>query len=100
MTGSEPKVSNPRKADLEKLRRDLAKEVEDLKKALKKPTEEIGGDQVWVGKNARAWHKELEGRNKKLGDQVDKLLPVIDAAIRSEPEKVSATEARMYHNGI
>ncbi|WP_327697496.1 hypothetical protein [Streptomyces sp. NBC_00459] len=100
MTDSELKVSNPRKADLEKLRRDLAKEVEGLREALKKSTEDIGGDHVWVGKNARAWHKELEGRNKKLRDQVDKLLPVIEAAIRCEPEKVSATEARMYHNSI
>jgi len=94
------KVANPRKADLERLRSDLAKEVESLRKALKGPTEEIGGDKVWVGKNARAWHRELDGRHKKLGDQIDKLLPVIDAAIRSEPEKVSPSEARMYYKQI
>ncbi|MER5829242.1 hypothetical protein ABT116_00155 [Streptomyces sp. NPDC002130] len=96
---SEAKVPNPRKADLERLRSDLAKEVESLRKALKDPTEEIGGDRVWVGKNARAWHRELEGRHRKLGEQVDRLLPVIDAAIRSEPEKVSPSEARAYNKG-
>ncbi|NGO45775.1 hypothetical protein [Streptomyces ureilyticus] len=100
MSDPEPKVPNPRKADLEKLRSDLAKEVEDLRKALKKPTEDIGGDTVWVGKNARAWHRELDGRHKKLGEQVDKLLPIIDAAVRSEPEKVSTSEARAYNRGI
>ncbi|MDT9701465.1 hypothetical protein [Streptomyces sp. P17] len=100
MTESEPKVANPRKADLERLRSDLAKEAGIIKKALKGPTEEIGGSKVWVGKNARAWHRELDGRHKKLGEQVDKLLATIDAAIRSEPEKVSASEARMYHKGI
>jgi hypothetical protein len=97
VSDSEPKVDNPRKADLVKLRGDLAKEVARLRDAFKRPTEDIGGDKVWVGKNARAWHRELDGRNKRLGDQVDKLLPVIDAAIRNEPDKVSATEARMYH---
>ena len=100
MAEPDAKVANPRKADLERLRSDLAKEVESLRKALKGPTEEIGGDKVWVGKNARAWHRELDGRHKKLGDQIDKLLPVIDAAIRSEPEKVSPSEARMYYKQI
>ncbi|WP_217140662.1 hypothetical protein [Streptomyces sp. AC627_RSS907] len=99
MTDSEPKVPNPRRADLEKLRNDLAKDVESLRKALKGPTEDIGGESVWVGKNARAWHRELDGRHRKLGEEVGKLLPVIDAAIRGEPEKVSATEARAYHQG-
>ena len=94
------KVPNPRKADLERLRSDLAKEVESIKKTLKGPTEQIGGDKVWVGKNARAWHRELDGRHKKLVEQVDKLLPIIDAAIRSEPEKVSQSEARMYNKDL
>jgi len=93
-------MANPLKADLERLRSDLAKEMESIRKALKGPTEEIGGDKVWVGKNARAWHRQLEGRHKKLGDQVEKLLPVVDAAIRSEPETVSASEARMYHKSM
>ncbi|MEU2897132.1 hypothetical protein ACWC4E_06910 [Streptomyces sp. NPDC001273] len=99
MTDPEPKVDNPKRKDLEQLRRDLAKEVEQLRKALKGPTEDIGGDKVWVGKNARAWHRELQGRHKKLGEQVDKLLPVVDAAIRNEPEKVTAAEARSYTSG-
>ncbi|ANB07852.1 hypothetical protein SAM40697_3894 [Streptomyces ambofaciens] len=97
MTDSESKVPNPRRADLEKLRNDLAKEVESLRKTLKAPTEEIGGDKVWVGKNARAWHRELDGRHRKLAEQVGKLLPLVDAALRGEPEKVSAAEARSYH---
>ncbi|MGW4022736.1 hypothetical protein [Streptomyces sp. NPDC005009] len=96
MTGSGSGVLNPRKADLQKLRSDLAKEVENLKRAFKGPVEDIGGDKVWVGKNARAWHRELEGRHRRLGEQVGRLLPVIDAAIRDEPEEVSATEARSY----
>jgi hypothetical protein len=97
---SEPKVPNPRRADLEKLRTDLVKEVDALSKALKGPTEDIGGEKVWVGKNARAWHRELDGRHRKLGEQVGKLLPIIDAAIRNEPEKVSAAEARAYQKSI
>ncbi|MFJ8052984.1 hypothetical protein [Streptomyces luteogriseus] len=99
MADQEVQVSNPRKADLERLRSDLTKEVESLRKALKGPTEEIGADRVWVGKNARAWHRELEGRHKKLGEWVDRLLPVVDAAIRGEPDKVSSSEARAYHRG-
>ncbi|MEU3841759.1 hypothetical protein AB0E88_17220 [Streptomyces sp. NPDC028635] len=100
MTDAEPKVANPRRADLERLRSDLAKEVDALKNALKGPTEEIGGSDVWVGKNARTWHRELEGRHKRLGEQVGKLLPIIDAAIRAEPEKVTASDARRYHHGV
>ncbi|WP_248502851.1 hypothetical protein [Streptomyces sp. D2-8] len=93
-------MDNPRKADLEKLRRDLAKEIEQLKKALKGPTEDIGGDKVWVGENARAWRQELQGRHKKVGEQVEKLLPLIDAAIRNKPDKVSTSEARLYNKGV
>lgn len=100
MVASDAKVPNPRKADLQKLRSDLAKEVDNLGQALKGPTEDIGGDKVWVGKNARAWHRELDGRHRKLGEQVGRLLPIIDAALRGEPEKVSAAEARSYHNGV
>ncbi len=100
MTDPEPKVANPRKADLEKLRSDLAKEVEQLRKALEGPTEAIGGTKVWVGKNARAWHRELDGRHKKIRARVDKLLPIIDAAIREEPEKMPAAEARSYQQNV
>ncbi|MFD4610683.1 hypothetical protein ACFWOT_21880 [Streptomyces sp. NPDC058440] len=100
MTDSEPQVANPRKADLEKLRRDLARDVESFTKVLQGPTRDIGGDKVWVGKNARAWHRELEGRHKKLGEEVGKLIPIVDAAIRNEPDKVSAAEARLYQKGV
>ncbi|WP_030221974.1 hypothetical protein [Streptomyces sp. NRRL WC-3626] len=99
MTGPEDGIPNPRKADLLKLRGDLAKEVDDLARALKAPAEDIGGDKVWVGKNARAWHRELAGRHRRLGQQVGTLLPLLDAAIRGEPEKVSAAEARSYRAG-
>ncbi|MCT7352109.1 hypothetical protein N4P33_07965 [Streptomyces sp. 15-116A] len=94
------KVPNPRKADLEKLRTDLAKEVEKLGKALKRPTEDIGGDKVWVGKNARAWHRELGGRHRRLSEQVGRLIPIVDAAIRGEPEKVPTAEARAYRESV
>lgn len=100
MTDSPAKVSNPRKAELEKLRSDLAKEVESLRKALKKPTEDFGGDEVWVGRNARTWHRELVGRHKKLGEQAGALLPLVEAAINNEPEKISASEARAHHRGV
>ncbi|MFF7977637.1 hypothetical protein ACFZDK_00690 [Streptomyces sp. NPDC007901] len=99
MTDPDPKVPNPRKADLVRLRGDLAKEVDGFRDALKRPTADMGGDKVWVGRNARAWQQELDGRNRRLRDQVDKLLPVIDAAIRNEPDQVSQADARMYHHG-
>ncbi|MFG2516519.1 hypothetical protein [Streptomyces sp. NPDC048584] len=99
MTGPEAGIPNPRKADLRKLRGDLAKEVDDLARALKAPAEDLGGEKVWVGKNARAWHRELAGRHRRLGQQMGLLLPLLDAAIRGEPEKVSAAEARSYRAG-
>ncbi|MGW2900791.1 hypothetical protein ACWDAO_41060 [Streptomyces sp. NPDC001212] len=82
------------------MRRDLARDVDSLTKALQGPTRDIGGDKVWVGKNARAWHRELEGRHKKLGEEVGKLLPNADAAIRNEPDKVPAAETRLYQKGV
>ncbi|MFG2945682.1 hypothetical protein [Streptomyces adustus] len=94
---TEQKVDNPRKADLVRLRGDLAKEVDRLRTALRRPTEDLGGDQVWVGRNARSWHTGLAGRNKKLATEVDKLLPLLDAAIRTEPDQVSPADARAYH---
>ncbi|MFF1275236.1 hypothetical protein ACFVZC_17755 [Streptomyces marokkonensis] len=100
MVESESSVPNPRRADLQKLRNDLAKEVESLGRTLKRPAEDIGGDKVWVGKNARAWHREVAGRHRKLGEQVGGLLPIVDAAIRDEPEKVSAAQARSYQRSV
>lgn len=99
MEGSEAGIPNPRKADLRKLRSDLAKEVDDLARALEGPAKDLGGDKVWVGRNARAWHRELAGRHRRLGQQVGGLLPLIDAAIHGEPEEVSAAEARSYRAG-
>lgn len=100
MAESESTVPNPRKAELQKLRDDLAKEVGSLGRILRGPAADIGGDKVWVGENARAWHRELDGRHRKLGEQVGKLLPIVDAALRGEPERVSAAEARSYRDGI
>lgn len=99
MAESEANVPNPRKADLRQLRNDLAKEVESLGKSLKGAAEDLGGDKVWVGRNARAWRRELDGRHRRLGEQVGKLLPIVDAALRGEPDKVSAAEARAYERG-
>ena len=97
MNDPAPKVPSPRRSDLEKLRSDLAKDVEALRSALTGPDADMAGGKVWVGKNARTWHRELGARHKRLKEQVDKLLPLLDAAIRDEPEKVSAADARAYH---
>ncbi|MER5597384.1 hypothetical protein [Streptomyces sp. NPDC002265] len=93
---TEQKVANPRKADLVRLRGDLAREVERLRTALRRPTQDLGGDKVWVGRNARSWHTGLVGRDRKLGIEVDKLLPLLDAAIRTEPDRISPADARAY----
>ncbi|MFE2580247.1 hypothetical protein [Streptomyces sp. NPDC059378] len=93
---TEQKVANPRKADLVRLRGDLAREVERLRTALRRPTQDLGGDKVWVDRNARSWHTGLAGRDKKLGIEVDKLLPLLDAAIRTEPDRISPADARAY----
>lgn len=99
MAEAESTVPNPRKAELQKLRDDLAKDVEHLGRILRGPAADIGGDKVWVGRNARAWHRELDGRHRRLGEQVGRLLPLVDAALRGEPERVSAAEARSYGDG-
>ncbi|WP_263166690.1 hypothetical protein [Streptomyces sp. SCSIO ZS0520] len=92
-------VPNPRRAELERLRRDLAREVETLRSALRSAHADMAGDKVWVGRNARSWQRELGGRDRRLREQVDGLLPLLDAAIRKEPERVAGAEARSYEQG-
>jgi hypothetical protein len=93
---TQPKVDNPRLADLKRLKESLRMETADLRKLLETTSKDMGGKKVWVGKKADEWSTDLDGRRGRVKTLVDKLIPLVDAEIAQCPEKVSPAEAKMY----
>ncbi|MEV8566577.1 hypothetical protein AB0436_13540 [Streptomyces sp. NPDC051322] len=93
-------VRNPVRVELEALKKDLTNHVEDLKKKLHKASKDVGERKSWAGKNAKAWHAEIEGKRRHLRTLIDNLLPAVEARIREEPEKISPQAAKHRHMGI
>lgn len=93
---SQQNVPNPAVTDLRNLRKDLAAEVETYRGALETTANDMGGRKVWTGKAATDWEKEVAHQRSQVKIQVDKLLPIIDAAIAGLPAEVSPGEAKQY----
>lgn len=92
---SQPKVDNPYRASLQRLRKSLTTETEMLKKQLQTAAKDMGSKKVWVGKAASDWAKDLDGRRSRVKVLVEKLIPAVDAEIAKCPEKVTPGEAKM-----
>ncbi|MFF7042583.1 hypothetical protein ACIP4T_14830 [Streptomyces massasporeus] len=96
--GDKPKVDNPDRVRLQKLKQELEKERGELVSSLKKAAAEIGKggrDSVrsWVGKNADKWHDDVAGHRKTVRTRIDKVLEDIQREIDRMPEKVTPEEA-------
>ncbi|GAB2780227.1 hypothetical protein GCM10027073_11150 [Streptomyces chlorus] len=83
------------------MRGELAEEAENLRRALKEPAEDIGGDKV----GGRTPEPGIRSRPDGIGSRANRWasccrsLTRPSAAIRGEPEKVTAPETRSHHNG-
>ena len=95
---TEPTVDNPRRRRLITLLGAVRAQAESLATALDKGARDVGGGKVWIGTTGSAFQQEIEGRKQRLHQQVGKLEGIVNAAIASEPEKITATETRAQHN--
>ncbi|CCK28232.1 hypothetical protein BN159_3853 [Streptomyces davaonensis JCM 4913] len=96
--GAKPKVDNPERERLVKLKQQLEKERSDLVGALKRAATDIGkggrdSAKAWVGKNADKWHNDVSGHRKTVRSRIDKVLEDIQREIDSMPAKVTPEEA-------
>ncbi|SNX63208.1 hypothetical protein SAMN06272735_5010 [Streptomyces sp. TLI_55] len=95
---SKPKVDNPERERLRRLKGQLEKELGDFTDAFKKAASDIGNggrdsSKSWVGKNADKWNLDVTGQRKKVRSRMDKVLEAIQREINSMPEKVTPEEA-------
>jgi hypothetical protein len=96
--GDKPKVDNPERERLQKLKRQLEKERGDFVDAFKRAAGDIGkggrdSAKSWVGKNADNWHNHVAGHRKTVHTRLSTVLEDIQREINSMPEKVTAEEA-------
>jgi len=92
-------VPNPAITDLQNLRTRLNQELGTLNDTLKRTCSDMGGKKVWVGKAADTWTTEVDGRRKRIQLLLAKLVPIIDAEIKTLPEKVTPMDAKLYRMG-
>jgi hypothetical protein len=91
-------VANPRRQKLERLLSAVRAQAGALASALDKSARDMGGGEVWTGATASAFQQEIEGRKQRLHTQAGKLEGIVNDALRSEPEKITASEARAQHH--
>jgi 3-oxoacyl-ACP reductase-like protein len=92
-------VGNPAKAELTRLRGEVSAAREGIATALDAAAAKMGDGKTWTGPTAATnWASEVTGRKKSLPSWIDAVLQQIDAQLRSMPEKVTTTEARVFHN--
>ncbi|MEU1162963.1 hypothetical protein ABZ372_20675 [Streptomyces sp. NPDC005921] len=96
--GDKPKVDNPERERLQKLKTQLEKERGDFVDAFKRAVTDVGkggrdSSKSWVGKNADKWHNDTAGHRKVVGTRIATVLDDIQREIDSMPEKVTQEEA-------
>jgi hypothetical protein len=90
-----PRVDNPWRGHLLTLKADLQREMGELSGLLARPCADIGEGSVWVGPAADTWHREAEARRRDMLAQLRALVPLVETAIRTCPEKVTIGEAKL-----
>jgi hypothetical protein len=95
---TEPMVANPRRQKLQTLLSTVRAQAGALASALDKGAQDMGGGKVWTGTTGSAFQQEIQGRKQKLHDQAGRLEGIVNQALASEPEKITASEARAQHH--
>ncbi|WP_405055922.1 hypothetical protein OG474_24640 [Kribbella sp. NBC_01505] len=95
----EPMVANPERAELTRLRAAVVAVREGIATALDTTATKMSDGKTWTGPTAaKHWAAEVTGRKKNLGPWVDAVVSQIDAQLRTLPDKVTTSEARVFHN--
>lgn|GEM_PF-6600121 len=93
MTG--PMADNPRREWLQQLLSALEVHTNAMRPVLDKPARDFGSSRAWVGTEAASrFESEISGRKASVHTLVDGLRDVVAAALRAEPMKVPADQAR------
>ncbi|WKX70969.1 hypothetical protein [Streptomyces sp. XD-27] len=95
-----PKVDNPYRTHLVRLKQNLQEELKDLKELLKTTAKRVGEgkaeeDKAWVGKTADKWHSDIAARRTHMVQLLEKLIPAVQAKIDETPEKVPIADAKL-----
>lgn len=94
----EPQVRNPYHWMLTNLRDSLARETPAIADALDKTAADMASGQVWIGSTAKAFALEVGWRQQRLKKLVSELMAIVNAELRSTPERVPASKARALAN--
>jgi hypothetical protein len=88
-------ADNPRRAWLQQLLSTLDTHVNAMRPVLDKPAQDFGSGKAWVGTDAASkFQSEISGRKTDVHTLTDGLRDVIAAALRAEPAKIPADQAR------
>ncbi len=92
---SGPMVDNPRRAWLQSLLDSMDATLTAMRPVLDRPASEFGGGKVWTGTPAATeFQSEIAGRSRSVHTLTDGLRTTVENALRAEPLKVTADQAR------
>jgi hypothetical protein len=94
-THQEPLVSNPWYSGLQNLRQRLVLQAGEISSALDDAAARMGGGATWTGPAANRFAAEVAGRKRRLGVLTQQLVDAVDAQLRTTPERVPLSEAKL-----
>ncbi|PSL06177.1 hypothetical protein CLV30_103332 [Haloactinopolyspora alba] len=77
---------NPRRKELENLRRLVSGKIDDLKEALDKPQTIMAEGDAWTGSVADVFGEDVDYRKTDLRTAAETLTDDIDEAVSAEPK--------------
>lgn len=88
-------VDNPRRAWLQTLLSSMDTTLEVMRPVLDKPASDFGSGKAWIGTDAATkFQAEITGRKSSVHTLTNGLRDVVANALRAEPLKVTAAQAR------
>ena len=92
-------VDNPRRAWLQSLLAGLDATLAQMRPVLDRPAAAFGSGKVWTGTRAASdFQAELAGRSRSVHTLTDGLRTTVEDALRAEPLKVTADQARQMEH--
>jgi hypothetical protein len=91
----EPLVSNPWYSGLQQLRLRLVQGAGEISSALDDAAARMGGGTTWTGPAASNFAADVDGRKRRLRNLTQQLIDAVDAELRTTPERVPVTEAKL-----
>ncbi|UNZ21227.1 hypothetical protein [Streptomyces sp. 891-h] len=89
-------VPSPVRADLQRLRDDVALQQETIATSLDRAAQDMAEGGVWEGPTAEIFGEEIEGRKTDVHRYADEVLAAVDAQLSVTPELIPLSDARAY----